>query len=243
MGSLKNAGRLEDFVWDETSGVDHPANEEEGWLVMKSRDLPSPTMREQASSIEACLRMAYSLDDLDVDVLSLEAREASDVLRAELSYQGFTPEVVKSVRTEKGLFDLIPGMSKILDLLPDGKGGKSSRRSPYCECDKPAGPNMRTMPAVPRKRQRRNQDPLGGIHPRKPGRRKSASYLSSVHKDAILDALQDYGLDYDPYVLDTLDGKINKSSVIDLSDYLDVEGVEPEIADNIAKLLRKAASK
>jgi len=28
-----------DMRWDETSGVDHPANEEEGWIVMKSADV------------------------------------------------------------------------------------------------------------------------------------------------------------------------------------------------------------
>jgi len=35
-----------DMRWDETSGVDHPANEEEGWIVMKSADVDVQDLEE-----------------------------------------------------------------------------------------------------------------------------------------------------------------------------------------------------
>jgi hypothetical protein len=36
----KKVREIVQLKWDETSGVDHPANEEEGWAVMKSEDAP-----------------------------------------------------------------------------------------------------------------------------------------------------------------------------------------------------------
>lgn len=57
--------RLLDILWKETSGVDHPANLEEGWAVMKASEM--------------------TLDDLDLDKLSElldQAGEGDDVRKA-----------------------------------------------------------------------------------------------------------------------------------------------------------------
>lgn len=44
---------LVDIDWEETSGVDHPANETEGWLVMKSANTDvEDLIREEAEAIK-----------------------------------------------------------------------------------------------------------------------------------------------------------------------------------------------
>lgn len=53
--------RLTDILWKETSGVDHPANLEEGWAVMKNK--------------------GGTLDDLDLDRLSELLDEADRVTK------------------------------------------------------------------------------------------------------------------------------------------------------------------
>jgi len=68
-----------DMRWDETSGVDHPANEEEGWIVMKSADVDVQDLEELIKAEEA---FAKAFDTLTSALEATDLSGAPDEVQA-----------------------------------------------------------------------------------------------------------------------------------------------------------------
>lgn len=73
-----------DMRWEETSGVDHPANEEEGWIVMKSADVDGPDLAELIKAEEEFAKafdaLTGALDGADLSGAPEEVQNAASIL-------------------------------------------------------------------------------------------------------------------------------------------------------------------
>ena len=84
--SLKNSIMLDDIQWEETSGVDYPANNEEGWLVIKNKHGLS---KAESESLQSHIGLAVGLSAVDGRSLPGDAGEAVKTLEGYLRNQGF----------------------------------------------------------------------------------------------------------------------------------------------------------
>lgn len=86
------ATALEAITWQETSGVDHPANLEEGWVVLKSADGSESRLSEEdlaavAQAEEEWVRKAVAGRDV---LVSLDLSDApADVRKAQETLLGY----------------------------------------------------------------------------------------------------------------------------------------------------------
>lgn len=73
-----------DMRWDETSGVDHPANEEEGWIVMKSADVDVQDLEELIKAEEEFAKafdaLTSALEGTDLSGAPKEVQDAASTL-------------------------------------------------------------------------------------------------------------------------------------------------------------------
>jgi len=83
-----------DMRWDETSGVDHPANEEEGWIVMKSADRKDIQDLEDLIKAEEAFAKQFdsltsALQDTDFSGAPKEVQDAVTLLLGWLQEYGY----------------------------------------------------------------------------------------------------------------------------------------------------------
>jgi len=99
---------LTNIEWDETSGVDHPANEEEGWMVMKNvgasvEDVLEEVLKAEAVRVEKQELLLASLTGGDFSDAPDDVKGAVTKLQTWLKAEGYEivePKVEKVVESE-----------------------------------------------------------------------------------------------------------------------------------------------
>jgi hypothetical protein len=77
--------RLLNMTWKEVSGVDHPANEEEGWMVMKAKQKGDP----DGETDECAEELAEELFETDFSDCPADVQAAVGLLQTWLAQEGY----------------------------------------------------------------------------------------------------------------------------------------------------------
>jgi hypothetical protein len=82
---MPTAKKIVNLRWDETSGVDHSANEEEGWAVMKNADITGveeldELIKQEAELIKAANDLTAQLTELKDGDVPKEVKDACDTI-------------------------------------------------------------------------------------------------------------------------------------------------------------------
>ena len=96
---------LDDIQWEETSGVDYPANNEEGWLVMKNSRLS----KAESEALRSDFGLAVGLSAVDGRSLPDDAGEAVRTLETYLRNQGFRKSFLSNLLGGGGLNNRLLG--------------------------------------------------------------------------------------------------------------------------------------
>ena len=205
--------RLEDISWEETSGVDEPANEEPGWVIMKAAD-ESLTGEEQ--EIYKHYQLAAALNFFDIGSLSEDLQKSARHLQTYLSAQGFSEAELTEMH-KAGVTGWLGG--KVLGIVRDVLIGKKGVKLGKPKKDKKPYPGKKTVKPV-----RSGKGQKSPFSNRTTKMHKVPVPLTKAAKADLYSILEDYGLETMPETTKVLKGVESPRDVSTLMKELKYEG-------------------